>query len=67
MNIETREIRPLSELTKEELMSGKWIQLNAYVPKSPVSDRDFAMVAKAEAKRLRRAARRLDAMARKRP
>lgn len=59
MNIETREVRDVEDLTPRELASGKWIELKTYVPKTPVSDRDYRRILLAEERRLNRAARRL--------
>lgn len=63
MNIETGEVKDISELTEEEKRSGKWIRLvdprtppPPYVPKVPVTEGDFAAVLKAQAKRERKAA-----------
>lgn len=57
MNVETREIRPVAELSDEQKASGKWIPVaKKYVQKQPISDADFARILKANERRLRRAA-----------
>jgi hypothetical protein len=64
MNIETREIRAVSELSDEEKASGKWVPVprkiaKKYVQKQPVTDEDYARIMAADARRKRRAAKRL--------
>lgn len=64
MNIETREIRDENDLTPNEKRSGQWIPVRRkYVQKQPVSDADYQRIMQAEAKRLRKRARNLDALA----
>lgn len=70
MNIDTGQIKDESELTDEEKKSGSWVRLvdprtplPPYVPKVPVTESDFAAVARAQEKRDRRAAKRLAVVA----
>ena len=63
MNIETREIRDVSELSDAEKASGQWIPVakkwgKKYAQKQPVTDADFARMLKADDRRKRRAAKR---------
>ena len=62
MNVNSGFVRREDELTEQERQSGQWIRLPAdYVPKSnPVTDDERARVLAAEAKRLRKAQRRLE-------
>ena len=56
MNIETREIRDVKDLSDEEKASGKWIPVaKKYVKRQPITDADFARIVKADAKRSRKA------------
>lgn len=60
MNIETREIRDLNELTPAQRASGKWIPVaKKYVQKQPISDADFARIQKAHDRWQRRLAKRV--------
>jgi transcription initiation factor IIE alpha subunit len=60
MNIETREIRDLNEITPAERASGKWIPVaKKYVKKQPISDEDYARIMAAEERRIRRALKRV--------
>ena len=66
MNTETREIR--DDLTPAEMLDGKWVRIapkmaKKYEAKQPVTDEDFKRIVQAEAKRLRKNAARLDALA----
>lgn len=62
MNIETREIRDMNELTADERESGKWIPVaKKYVQKQPISDDDYARILAAEERRQRRAMNRAKA------
>jgi hypothetical protein len=56
MNIETREIRDVNDLTEDEKRSGKWIPARRkYAQRQPLSDADFARIVAANDRRLRRA------------
>jgi transcription initiation factor IIE alpha subunit len=60
MNIETREIRDLNEITPAERASGEWIPVaKKYVQKQPISDEDYARIMAANERRTRRALKRL--------
>lgn len=60
MNIETREIRDVGELSEKERNSGVWIPVRRkYVQKQPVSDADFKRILAAEERRLSRQQKRL--------
>ena len=59
MNIATREIRDVAELTEQEKSSGQWIPVRRkYVQKQPISDADYARIMAAEERRIRRAMKR---------
>lgn len=63
MNIETREIRDVMELSEKERNSGVWIPVRRkYVQKQPVSDADFKRILAAEERRLNRQQKRLRAL-----
>lgn len=59
MNIETRGIKDVADLTHAERASGKWIPVaKKYVQKQPISDADFARIQKAHDRWQRRLAKR---------
>ena len=59
MNIATREVRDVSELTEQEKASGQWIPVRRkYVQKQPISDADYARIMAADERRLRRGEKR---------
>jgi hypothetical protein len=59
MNIETREIKDLNDLSPAEKASGKWIPVaKKYVQKQPITDADFARIEKAHARWQHRLAKR---------
>jgi hypothetical protein len=65
MNISTGQVRDVTELNRAEKQSGDWIPLRGkwkrkYAQKQPATDADRRRIVAAEAKRLRRKARRLD-------
>jgi hypothetical protein len=67
MNIETREVREISELSEDEKASGKWIPIaKKYIKKQPITDEDFARIARANERMARKAANRARAAARQR-